>query len=106
MFSILLIGLATAVASQPIIVTDDQPMIGINLAGYNLREDQDVRRAQLEIRDAAKRVCVRGYGVAIYEERVACVKSAIADGNRQLQHIVAKESSSLAATAAISISIK
>ena len=108
MFSILLLGVAAAVGAQPIIVADYRPTISIGLDRYNLREEQDVRLVQQRIRTAAKNVCVRGYGVAIYEERVACVKSAIADGNTQLDRIVAKGrlGSSLAASAAIVISTK
>jgi UrcA family protein len=108
MFSILLLGVAAAVGAPPIIVADSRPTISIGLDRYNLREEHDVRLVQQKIRNAANGVCVRGYGVEIYEERVACVKSAIADGNTQLDRIVAKDrpGSSLAATAAISISTK
>jgi UrcA family protein len=109
MFSILLLGFAAAIGPQATVTAEAQPTVGINLAGYNLREDQEVRRIQLKIREAAKYVCARGYGAAIYDERVACVKSAIADGDRQLDRIVGRVGlgPSLATTAAtISISIK
>jgi UrcA family protein len=104
MFSILVLGIAAAVGAEPITVADDRITIGIG--GYDLRDEQDVRRVQGTIRRAANAACARGYRLALYEERVACVKSAIAGGNTQLKRILAKSESSLAAAAAISKEIR
>ena len=108
MFTTLILGLALA-GSEPIVVVDEAPAptISIDLTHYDLRQANDLHRVEMRIHDAAKNVCVRGYGVAIYLERVACVKSAIADGDRQLMDIVTKTQSATAlSAAAISISIK
>jgi UrcA family protein len=105
MFSILLLGFAAAVGAESNTVSDNRPTIGIDVGGYNLRDEHELLRVQGTIHRAAIDVCMRGYGVALYEERVACVKSAIADGNAQLQRILAKRDSSLAAAAAISKAI-
>jgi UrcA family protein len=108
MFSILLLGLAAVAGSDPVIVVDDRAMISIDIVGYDLRQAADTRRLERRIRQAADRVCVRGYGVAIYLERVACVKSAIAEGDRQLREHVAQRGSGapLASTIAIMTSTK
>jgi UrcA family protein len=88
----MLLSLAAATGatdSNPIIVVDDRPSIRIGLDGYDLRREQDLRRLDRKIRWAAGRVCVRGYGVALYLERVTCVKGAIDGANQQLSQIIA-----------------
>jgi UrcA family protein len=106
MFSILLLGLAAAAGSEPIIVVDERPTISIDTAHYDLRQRADMRRLESIIHDAANRVCVRGYGAAIYLERVACVKSAIASGDQQLRRFANNPSAGPLITATISISSK
>jgi UrcA family protein len=104
MFNILLLGIAAAAGSEPIVVVDERPTITIEMARYDFRQTGDMRRLEARIHDAANRVCVRGYDVSVYLERVACVKSAIADGDRQVRDLVAKSRSAPLTTAAISIS--
>ena len=106
MFSIYLLGLAAATGSAPVIVVDDRPTISIDLARYDVRQPGDRRLVEARIHAAAKRVCIRGYGVSIYFERLACVKSAIAEGNRQLDKAVAKNGSASLTGSANSISSK
>lgn len=107
MFSILFLGLAAAASTDPILVVDDRPAISINLGRYDLGRRGDLRRVEASIHYAARQVCARDYGVAIYEERVACVKGAIADGDRQLSEIATRNRSAAALSAAsISISTK
>lgn len=108
MFTISILGLALA-GAEPIIVVDEPPAptIRIDLTRYDLRQANELYRVEMRIHEAAKDVCVRGYGVELYLERVACVKSAIADGDRQLRGIVTNTKTAAALSAAsISISTK
>jgi UrcA family protein len=106
MFTLMLLSLAAATGAtdnNPIIIAEDRPSIRIALAGYDFAREQDVRRLKLKIRWAAGRVCVRGYGVSLYLERVECVKSAIADGDRQLGQLVAQSQSGVPLAASLSV---
>jgi UrcA family protein len=106
MFALVLLSLAAAtgsVDSNPIIIVEDRPSIRVGLAGYDLGREQDVRQLKLKIRWAAGRVCVRGYGVSLYLERVECVKSAVADGDRQLSQLIAQSQSGARLAASISV---
>ena len=106
MFSILLLALATGSAPDPVIVVEGRPTVSINVARYDLRQEQDVRGLEARIHGAADRVCIRGYPVAFYLERVACVKSAIAKGNQQLSRVAKGQSSAPLTAASNSISTK
>jgi UrcA family protein len=106
MLNLLLLTIAAAtgaVAGDQIIVVDQRPTIRLNLSTYDFGREDDLRLIKHKIRRAAGRVCVRGYGGALYLERVECVKSTVAAADRQLSHLVALAPSDASLAATITI---
>src|SRR5690349_20507781 len=104
MFSLLFLAWA-ATAGPNITVVDNLPSITVDLTKYDVRNQDDLRRIHGKIATASDRVCSRVYGLSLYAERVACVKSAIADGTRQLNRIVeSPAAAAMAGSAVISVS--
>lgn len=90
MFTPLLLTLAAGAASTSqgeVIVIDDRPSMVIAIGRLDRAEHiGEIRR---EIRHDAKIVCDRAYRELGYLETVACVKSAVADGDAQLGRALA-----------------
>jgi UrcA family protein len=105
MFSPFLLSLAIfSNAPGPVIVVDERPTIQIMLANYDLERPGDVKRLKREIRWAADRVCIHGYGLSMYLESVACVKTAVTDANSQLATVLAQYRSGTPLAGAIAVS--
>jgi len=104
MFTPLILALMTAAttgARDAIVVVDDEPRIVIPLADYDLGRADGLRLVRQRIVNAATRVCYSGYREAIYPERVACVKSAVAGANAQLGALLTHHSTSVTAAIAV-----
>jgi len=101
MFTPILLSLAMATTSHPgeIIVVDERPTIRLDIGTYDLSKSDDLKRVESKIHWAADRVCVRGYG--FFAERVACVKGAIGDADRQLSKMLAQHPTATSLTATI-----
>ncbi|HYC95458.1 MAG TPA: UrcA family protein [Sphingomicrobium sp.] len=101
-----LFALAAAAAAETdrTIVVDGLPTVHLSLAGYDLGQDEDVRNIKKRIRSAANRVCIRGRGTSLYLERVACVRSAVTDGDQQLNKLLGRHHPGSPLAASISIS--
>jgi UrcA family protein len=107
MLSFILFSVAAAgnpPSTKPITIIDDSPRIIIPLAAYDLGRAEDVVHVKHRIVTAAKMVCERGIRGIAYLETVACVKSAVADGNAQLGRILAQNPSATGVAAAIAVS--
>lgn len=108
MFTPILLSFAIAASApgqQPITIVSDAPRVVIPLADYDLGRARDVLRLKLRIRAAASEVCegAEGYRGIEYLVAIQCVKSAVADGNSQLDKVLAQSPSATGLTTAIAI---
>jgi len=108
MFASLFLVLAIVASSTPAGATvgfDEGPDIVIPVGNYDFGRPDMRRRIENKIHHAAISVCDRGYHGLSYSETIACVKSAIADGEAQLGKLLAHSSRTAPVTSAVVISL-
>ena len=104
MIGLSIISLALGLgAGEPVIFTDEQPTMRVQLAGYDLSKPDDQRRLHGKLLGAADKVCKAAIPDAIQSELFACTRNTLARADHQLQTIVAARSSGQPLVAAIEV---
>jgi UrcA family protein len=104
MMGLSIISLAVGLsAGEPVIFTDEQPTLRVQLAGYDLSKPDDQRRLHEKLLGAADKVCKAAIPDAIQNELFACTRNTLARADHQLQAIVAAGSSGQPLVAAIEV---
>lgn len=104
MLSLLLFSIAIGSASNdPVMLVEDQAIVRIRIADYDLTNAAGQKRLGRKIAWAAGKVCTFSIPGAFQLELFACEKETIADARHQLDSVMAQRKSGTPLVAAIAV---